>query len=140
MKKQKFEITLNQVQLGVVMSALEVFTRLHSGQWDMAFDNIFRFGHKDLYKKMDADFDIELRTSLGYEPNKGTFYKVLDFFKGKLLGLPANAGFGIGNKQASVDMSRAYDLLQVLRFAYSENNKIVVQYDMKNKLPVCKRL
>ncbi|MFH0947463.1 MAG: hypothetical protein V1833_00480 [Elusimicrobiota bacterium] len=136
MKKDRYVLTLNKNQLYVLQSALEVLSRMHSGQWDMAFDEVFRFRYKDHYKKMDADWTGELQQFLERKSYKGTFYEVLDFFKYRILGLEPNAGFGvgIGRKNVSDDLTTSFDIKQVIR-TMLEDEREPCQFDTKNSLP-----
>lgn len=135
MKKDRYILTLNKNQLYVLQSALEVLSRMYSGQWEMAFDECFRF-RKEYYKKMDADLSVELKNDIEhkYGYHKGTFYQVLDFFKGRILGLVPNEGYGVGSKDASWDMTTAFDIKQVVRTMLGDKRE-PSQFDTKNPLP-----
>jgi len=139
----KYNLTLNENQLRVLRSALEVLTRTHSGQWDMVFDEVFRYTfskkhpYNELYKKMDERIDNKKLYRLIRERkmwHKGTFYTLLYVLKKILLNLHPNEGFGICSKKVDNAMNTAFDALQVIRTELGDKRQ-PRRFDVKNELP-----
>lgn len=136
---EKYKITVNKDQLQVMKDALEVFTRMHTGQWDMAFDEIFRMAgpnspYKDYYKKLDKDFEVsEAQIKYDY-PNRGTFYRLLYIMKEHLLGLSADTGLGVQNPNMENIANTAFDIQQVLRNKLGDD-RVPCRFDVENELP-----
>jgi len=137
MKSKQYNITVNDEQLRVILSSLEVLSRLYSGQWEMIFDHAFRYNskYKSIYKKMD-----EYKSSKAFEKiykdnitNKGMFYNLIYILKKHLLDLSSNEGLGVGSKEADNDMNTAFDMIQVFRHHRGDSRQ-PMQFDKKNKL------
>jgi len=141
----KYKIILNDKQLSTAVNALEVLSRVHSGQWDMVFDDVFRMNfnkYKYLFEKMDEPITFkEIKDFLRRQCKGDTldFYTILDFLKYKLLGLDPNEGIGIANDRAENEMRTAFDIKQVLRVQLGDKRQ-PFRYDDENELPTIEKL
>ena len=141
---KKYKIVVNVSQLQVMKDALEVFSRMHTGQWDMAFDEIYRMAgpgspYEDYYKKMDHAFEVSVAQIKYAYSNRGTFYRLLYIMKEWLLGLSADAGWGVQNPNMENAANTAYDIQQVLRNKLGDD-RVPHRFDVENELPAIEKI
>ena len=134
-KENKYKIIVSKTQLIVINKALEVLSRLHSGQWYIVFNKVFRdyFGKKHkyykYYEKLDEIFDVCILKN--NSPCGGTFYRMLDIMKEHLLGEEVR---GVQHPEASEEMNIAIDIQQVVRTKLNDK-RIPVQWSKNEILP-----
>lgn len=120
MSDQKYRIELEERQLRVVLSALDMYFRMGMGQLDVSVDEFLRLEFAARYYeqpldpvKYRADYDRSIAQHL---PVKGPKVReLLDEVKQLVFGHASNASWGVRNEQVPVACREAYDILQVLR-------------------------
>lgn len=115
----KYQLTISEKQAKVIISALDLFSRIGIGQFERILD------HPQYMNKIFDD---------------NTSYKIcqehLKRIKKLLTGYPPHASYGIGHPKVHGDCTISYDLMQVIRhrLAWDNNPEGGIQVDFSKPM------
>jgi hypothetical protein len=114
----KYTLTLNEKQAQILVSALDLYSRIGIGQ----FEEVLQVYDRDL--KLDHDQRERIR-------------KALNVAKGEA-GHPSNGSYGIHNPEVRGEFRTAYDIQQVVRNRLAWDRKpqgdITVDFDKPDRI------
>lgn len=114
----KYQITLDEIQLRVLMDALDMYSRMGAGQLQVAVEEFLRMHFYELYynNPLPKGHSAESRF---HTRGQWVAHLIYDI-KETVFGHSPHGSWGIFNKKVPLTCREAYDLTQVLRRSYAE--------------------